>query len=127
MAGLATLGVLQEEGSFARLHEIGDQVRAGLEALGRECGEPLQAIGAGPLLQVFFGEGTLRSYRDCLQTDNTKRIAFARELLRSGILTNPGEKLYFSLAHTDEDVGEILDRARTALKTVQESKGSPTT
>ena len=63
---------------------------------------------------------TLRSYRDCLQTDNTKRIAFARELLRSGILTNPGEKLYFSLAHTDEDVGEILSRARTALKTVQE-------
>ena len=103
-----------------RLHAVGDQVRAGLEALGRECGEPLQAIGTGPLLQVFFGEGTLRSYRDCLQTDNTKRIAFARELLRSGILTNPGEKLYFSLAHTDEDVGEILDRARTALKTVQE-------
>ncbi len=120
VAGLATLGVLQEEGSFARLHAIGDEVRGGLAALGREFGEPLQAIGAGPLLQVFFGEGELRSYRDCLQTDNTKRIAFARELLRAGILTNPGEKLYFSLAHTDEDVGEILDRAREALKTVQE-------
>ena len=120
VAGLATLSVLQEEGSFARLHAIGAQVRDGLEALGREFGEPLQAIGAGPLLQVFFGEGALRSYRDCLHTDNTKRIAFARELLRAGILTNPGEKLYFSLAHTDEDVGEILDRARDALKTVQE-------
>ena len=120
VAGLATLSVLQEEGSFARLHAIGAQVRSGLEALGREFGEPLQAIGAGPLLQVFFGEGALRSYRDCLQTDNTKRIAFARELLRAGILTNPGEKLYFSLAHTDEDADEILDRARDALKTVQE-------
>ncbi len=119
VAGLATLSVLQEEGSFARLHAIGDTVREGLEALGREFGEPLQAIGAGPLLQVFFGEGELRSYRDCLQTDNTKRIAFAQELLRSGILTNPGEKLYFSLAHSDEDIGEILDRARAALKTVQ--------
>ena len=124
VAGLATLSVLQEEGSFARLHAIGAQVRSGLEALGREFGEPLQAIGAGPLLQVFFGEGALRSYRDCLHTDNTKRIAFARELLRAGILTNPGEKLYFSLAHTDEDVGEILDRARTALKTVQEDMGN---
>ncbi len=118
-AGLATLGVLRAEGSFARLHAIGDQVRAGLEDLGREFGEPLQAIGAGPLLQVFFGEGELRSYRDCLHTDNDKRIAFARELLRAGILTNPGEKLYFSLAHSDEDVGRILDIARTALKTVQ--------
>ncbi len=118
-AGLATLGVLRAEGSFARLHAIGDQVRAGLENLGREFGEPLQAIGAGPLLQVFFGEGELRSYRDCLHTDNDKRIAFARELLRAGILTNPGEKLYFSLAHSDEDVGKILDIARTALKTVQ--------
>ncbi|MDE2816678.1 MAG: aspartate aminotransferase family protein [Chloroflexota bacterium] len=120
VAGLATLSVLQEEGSFARLNEIGDNVRAGLEDLGREFGEPLQAIGAGPLLQVFFGEGTLRSYSDCLQTDNDKRIAFAQELLRAGILTNPGEKLYFSLAHTDEDIGEILDIARAALKTVQE-------
>ena len=120
VAGLATLSVLQEEGSFARLHAIGDQVRAGLEDLGREFGEPLQAIGAGPLLQVFFGEGALRSYRDCLQTDNEKRIAFAQELLRAGILTNPGEKLYFSLAHSDEDIGEILEIARAALKTVQE-------
>ena len=120
VAGLATLSVLQEEGSFARLREIGDTVRAGLEDLGREFGEPLQAIGAGPLLQVFFGEGELRSYRDCLQTDNEKRIAFAQELLRAGILTNPGEKLYFSLAHTDEDIGKILDIAREALKTVQE-------
>ena len=122
VAGLATLGVLQEEGSFARLNEIGDNVRAGLEDLGREFGEPLQAIGAGPLLQVFFGEGELRSYRDCLQTDNEKRIAFAQELLRAGILTNPGEKLYFSLAHTDEDIGQILDIARAALKTVQEGQ-----
>ncbi len=120
VAGLATLSVLQEEGSFARLREIGDNVRTGLEDLGREFGEPLQAIGAGPLLQVFFGEGALRSYRDCLQTDNEKRIAFAQELLRAGILTNPGEKLYFSLAHTDEDVGRILEIARAALKTVQE-------
>lgn len=120
VAGLATLGVLQEEGSFARLNAIGDQVRAGLEDLGREFGEPLQAIGAGPLLQVFFGEGDLRSYRDCLQTDNEKRIAFAQELLRAGILTNPGEKLYFSLAHSDEDIGTILAIARAALKTVQE-------
>ena len=124
VAGLATLGVLQAENSFARLHAIGDQVRAGLEALGSEFGEPLQAIGAGPLLQVFFGEGSLRNYRDCLHTDNAKRIAFAQELLRAGILTNPGEKLYFSLAHTDEDVGKILEIARAALKTVQETQGS---
>lgn len=122
VAGLATLGVLQEEGSFARLNDIGDNVRTGLEALGREFGEPLQAIGAGPLLQVFFGEGELRSYRDCLQTDNAKRIAFAQELLRAGILTNPGEKLYFSLAHTDGDIGKILDIARAALKSVQEGQ-----
>jgi glutamate-1-semialdehyde 2,1-aminomutase len=124
VAGLATLGVLQAEGSFARLNEIGNQMRNELEALGREFGEPLQAIGAGPLLQVFFGEGELRSYRDCLQTDNEKRIAFARELLRAGILTNPGEKLYFSLAHTDEDIGRILEIAREALKTVQEGQGN---
>lgn len=122
VAGLATLSVLQEEGSFARLREIGDTVRAGLEDLGREFGEPLQAIGAGPLLQVFFGEDELRSYRDCLQTDNDKRIAFAQELLRSGILTNPGEKLYFSLAHSDEDIGRILEIARAALKAVQERR-----
>ena len=124
VAGLATLGVLQAEGSFARLQAIGDQVRAGLEALGREFGEPLQAIGAGPLLQVFFGEGDLRNYADCLQTDNAKRIAFAQELLRAGILTNPGEKLYFSLAHTDEDVGKILEIARAALETVQEQEAN---
>ena len=79
----------------------------------------MQAIGDGPVSQVFFGAGPLRSYRDTLATDQTRRMQFGNELLRRGILVNPGEKLYLSLAHSDADLDRFLSAARGALRALR--------
>jgi hypothetical protein len=34
------------------------------------------------------------------------------------VLTNPGEKLYLSLAHTDEDLDRVLAAAAASLEAV---------
>ena len=107
-AGLAALDALAVDGVYDRLHRIGNTLRAELNALGREVGLPVQAIGDGPVSQVFFGTGPLHSYRDTLATDQTRRMQFGNELLRRGILVNPGEKLYLSLAHSDADLDRFL-------------------
>ena len=56
-AGLAALDALAADGVYDRLHRIGNTLRAELNALGREVGLPVQAIGDGPVSQVFFGTG----------------------------------------------------------------------
>jgi glutamate-1-semialdehyde 2,1-aminomutase len=118
-AGLATLDQLQQPGVYERLHALGRRLREGLNALGRELGIPLEAIGDGPVVQAFFGPGPLRRYRDTLATDRPRRIAFGVELLRRGLLVNPGEKFYISLAHTDEDMDRALEICREALRVLQ--------
>jgi len=45
-----------------------------------------------------------------LTADEALNLRWAVELLKRGILVNPNEKLYLSIAHTDADV----DRTREA-------------
>jgi glutamate-1-semialdehyde 2,1-aminomutase len=121
-AGLACLEALSQPGVYDRLQAIGDRLRTAIPALGAEAGLDVQAIGDGPVVQVFFGPGPLRSYRDVLATDQHRRKQFGVELVQRGVLTNPGEKLYLSLAHTDDDLDRVLDAARDSLRAVA---GSP--
>jgi glutamate-1-semialdehyde 2,1-aminomutase len=117
-AGLACLEALSQPGVFARLQSIGDRLRAELPAAGKEAGldVEVQAIGDGPVVQVFFGSGPLRNYRDVLASDQGLRKQFGVELVKRGVLTNPGEKLYLSLAHTDADIDRVVDAAQDAFR-----------
>ena len=117
-AGLASLEALSAPGVYDRLQAIGDRLRRELPALGAGAGLEVLAIGDGPVVQVFFGPGPLRSYRDVMATDQHKRKQFGVELVKHGVLTNPGEKLYLSLAHTDEDLDRVLAAAAASLSAV---------
>jgi glutamate-1-semialdehyde 2,1-aminomutase len=114
-AGFAALQVLEEPGVYERLRQIGDAVRLGLNAIGRRLGVPLHAIGDGPVVQVFFTEYPVRCWRDCLKANGPLAVRFGHELIRRGVYCTPGGKLYFSLAHSDADVDQLLDCAEQAI------------
>jgi glutamate-1-semialdehyde 2,1-aminomutase len=115
-AGLATLGVLREPGVYERLHALGERLRRGLEEAGAAAGLPLRAVGDGPLCQVFFAPSAPTRYAEALSSDQVARKRFGYELLRRGVLNVPGEKLYLSLAHSDEDLEATLLAAREACR-----------
>src|SRR5207237_4562291 len=80
---------------------------------------PIQVLGDGPVLQVFFTDSRpLRNHRDLLRADKNKAITFGHALIRQGIYCTPGGKLYLSLAHSDHDIERTLEAATTALRTV---------
>ena len=55
-----------------------------------------------PVLQVFFtGQRPLRNYRDLTRADKKKAVAFGHALIRRGVFSTPGGKLYLSLAHAE--------------------------
>jgi glutamate-1-semialdehyde 2,1-aminomutase len=119
-AGLATLGVLQQAGVYDRLHALGQRLARGLRQAGTEAGVPLQVLGDGPVLQVFFTEQQpLRTHRDLLRADKKRAVAFGYELVRRGVYCTPGGKLYLSLAHTDADLDRTAEIAAQALKTIR--------
>src|SRR5262249_8637718 len=119
-AGLATLDILREAGVYERLHLISRRLAEGLRQTGADAGIPLQVLGDGPVLQVFFTDDRpLRNHRDLLRADRKKAIAFGHELIRRGVYCPPGGKLYLSLAHTDQDIDRTTETAAEALRAVR--------
>jgi glutamate-1-semialdehyde 2,1-aminomutase len=116
-AGLAALDVLRQAGVYERLHHLGRRLAEGLREGGADAGTPLQVLGDGPVLQVFFTDDKpLRNHRDLLRADRKKAAFFGHELIRRGVYCTPGGKLYLSLAHTDQDVSRTIEIAAAALR-----------
>ena len=118
-AGLATIEILARDGVYEHLYEIPGRLKEGLEGIGRDLGLPLQVIGEGPVLQPFFYDGEIRTYADTLKADSTAARQLGIEMIKRDIFFNINGKLYFSLAHTEQDIDHTLEVAKEALKHVE--------
>jgi len=119
-AGLAALDVLSRPGVYERLQRVGSRLRAGMVESGQRHGFPVQAPGEDAVWGVRFTERRpLRSWMDLTTHDKDLGWRWAIELMKRGLLVNPNEKFYISLAHTDADVDrtlQIVDEAFAAVK-----------
>jgi len=119
-AGLVALDVLSRPGSYDHFHKIGGRLRREITALGARHGFDAQTPGEDAVFGVrFTSRRPLRSWEDLLTSDTRLNLRWSIELLKRGILVNPNEKFYLSLAHTDVDVDRTLqacDEAFAAIK-----------
>jgi len=119
-AGMAALSVLSQPGVYERLHHTGGRLRQGIEESGRRHGFPTQALGEDAVFGVRFMENSApRQWTDLLAHDRALGLRWGMECLKRGLLVNPNEKFYVSLAHTEEDVDrtlQICDEAFAACK-----------
>jgi len=114
-AGLATLEVLGQDGTYAYLREVSARLKDGLNQIGQNLGLPLQVIGDGPVLQPFFRERPIRTHADSQDSDSTKANAFGLGMIKKGFFINPTGKLYLSTAHTPAIVDQTLEAAEQVL------------
>jgi glutamate-1-semialdehyde 2,1-aminomutase len=119
-AGLAALDVLSQDGRYDHLHRIGSRLRTGMVEAGQRHGFAVQAPGEDAVWGIRFTERKpLRTWMDLTTHDKDLGWRWAIELMKRGLLVNPNEKFYISIAHTDADVDRtlgIVDDAFGALK-----------
>lgn len=120
-AGVAALGELRRPGVYPRLFALGERLRQGVVRRAATLGVPLQALGDGPIAQVFFvsPDLPLTSERALRAADAKRGARFALELLARGLFVLPNTKLYLSLAHTEADVDFTLDAMEDALRAMR--------
>jgi len=102
-AGLATLQVLREPGTYDRLFATGERLISGLKEAFGKVGIPVRICGEPPVFDLFFTEKTITSYRDTLSNDKAQVARFNQQLLDRGIF-RPDSKFYVSTVHSDEDL-----------------------
>lgn len=111
-AGLATLEVLRQEGTYERLFATGRRTREAIQAEIDRAEIPAQVVGEDPLFDVYFTDQEIVDYQSTLGADKDRSMRLTNLLLEHGVFK--GEtKYYMSTAHDDEDV-ELTGKAFAA-------------
>jgi glutamate-1-semialdehyde 2,1-aminomutase len=114
VAGLTTLEVLREAGTYERVFATGRRLMDGLAGMIRERGLPAQVIGEPVLFDIIFADGEIFDYRSGLQQDSDALRRFNATLRSHGVLKGD-TKFYISTAHDADDVTQTLAAFAAAL------------
>jgi glutamate-1-semialdehyde 2,1-aminomutase len=117
-AGLATMKILREPGSYERIFATGRTLMAHLTDALRRTGITGQVVGEPPMFDVVFADGPMRDYRDLQRGDKAMAKRFNTLLRERGILKGEA-KHYVALAHTEQDIAQTCDAYTWALETMR--------
>lgn len=119
-AGLATLKLLQQPGTYEALTSKTIRLAEGLKQLTREAGLPIWVNAIGAMFSAFFTDVPVKDYASACTSDVERFAKFFRGMLERGIYLAPSqyEAVFLSTAHTESDIDQALEQARAVLKTL---------
>jgi glutamate-1-semialdehyde 2,1-aminomutase len=117
IAGIKTLELLRQPGSYDYLDRITKRLSTGLLHIAAETGHPACGGQISGMFGFFFTEGPVHNYEDAKKSDLQKFSRFHRGMLEHGIYLAPSqfEAGFTSLAHTEDDIDQTLAAARDVL------------
>ncbi|MFM2432780.1 MAG: hypothetical protein RLZZ511_3994 [Cyanobacteriota bacterium] len=118
IAGIKTLEILRQPGSYEYLTKITQRLINGILAAGQDAGHAMCGGSVSGMFGFFFCDGPVHSYEDAKQADTAKFGKFHRGMLEEGIYLAPSqfEAGFTSLAHTEADIDQTIEAARAVLK-----------
>ncbi|MGN6104401.1 MAG: glutamate-1-semialdehyde 2,1-aminomutase [Kofleriaceae bacterium] len=116
-AGLKALELLRRPGTYERLEQLGQRLGDGLLAAARDAQIPACLNRVGSICTLFFCAGPVTDYATAKQADTGRFGSFFRNMRDRGVFLPPSqfEAMFVSLAHTDDDVDQIVAAARAAV------------
>lgn len=116
-AGIATLTALEAAGVYEALDRKTSRLMAGLQAAADEAKIPFQTGHVGSMAGFFFTDQVVTNFEDAKTSDLKRFAAFYRGMLDKGIYLAPSqfEACFVSLAHTDQDIDDTIEAARTVM------------
>ena len=108
VAGLATLKQLKDPAAYNKLHETGIILKKALTESMQQYEIDAQITGDNTVFDIVFTNSEIRNYRDLKKGNVDLLNKFNKLMLNEGIL-KPGNKLYMSLALSDEDIEKTIN------------------
>ncbi|WP_017754312.1 glutamate-1-semialdehyde 2,1-aminomutase [Calidifontibacillus oryziterrae] len=109
-AGIACLEVLQEEGLYEKLDELGEILEEGILTHAKTYNIPITINRLKGALTVYFTTEKVVNYAQAENTDGEMFGKFFKLMLQRGINLAPSkyEAWFLTIAHTEADVTETL-------------------
>jgi glutamate-1-semialdehyde 2,1-aminomutase len=117
-AGIASLQLLEELNPYARLDELGRQLKAAILAAAHAKGLPLQVPQCGSMFSIFFTATPVRDYATALTGDAKLFTRFFHTCLANGVYLAPSpyEAAFLSTAHEGAAIARACDVLANAIK-----------
>ena len=119
-AGIETLKLLRQPGSYETLDRITSHLIAGLLNAAKETGHAACGGSISGMFGFFFAEGPVYNYEDAKKSDLSKFSKFHRGMLEQGIYLAPSqfEAGFTSLAHSDADIEQTIAAAKSVMSSL---------
>ncbi|HEY4180982.1 MAG TPA: glutamate-1-semialdehyde 2,1-aminomutase [Kofleriaceae bacterium] len=116
-AGSKAMEILSRPGTYERLDQLGGRLETGLIAACVSARVPAIVNRVGSMLTLFFTDQPVTDYATAKGADTNRFGSFFRKMRDRGVFLPPSqfEAMFVSLAHTDEDIDQIVTSARASL------------
>lgn len=111
-ASLKCLEIMKREPYLEHINRLGEQLKSGLIEAGKESGYDVLVTGPSPIPFMRFSE----------DPDLFLNQKFCGEMTRRGVYLHPHHNWFISYAHTQADIDETLEKARSVFKLLREGK-----
>lgn len=110
-ASLATVEILERDGSYDHIFSLGDRMRDGLKEIYAKHDVTATVAGFGSVFVSYFMDRTPLNYTDLLNNDVEKFVSHRRKLIEHGVYELPVnlKRNHISLAHTADDIDRSLE------------------
>jgi len=118
VAGLQTLELLRQAGTYERLERLGARLDDGLREAAGPLGGRACLNRAGSMWTLFLGTSAVRDANSARASDTQLFARWFRGMLERGIYLPPSqfEAAFISLAHTEAEIDDTLNAAREVLR-----------
>jgi len=119
-AGIETLKILGQEGTYEYLDKITGKLINGILEAGREAGHEVCGGHISGMFGFFFCEGPVKSFADATKSDTEKFARWHRGMLEQGVYLAPSqyEAGFTGLQHTEEDIEKTIEAAKIVMKSL---------
>ena len=119
-AGIETLKILSQPGTYERLNKLSRLLSEGFRDAAARAGVPVYNTGVGSMVCTFFTEGPVTDYESAKKSDTAAFGRFFIAMLDEGIYLAPSqfEAIFLSTAHTEEHIEKTVTAADKAFRKV---------
>ena len=119
-AGLATLELLREPGTYKRLETLSARLADGLRNAAEKAGVDMQLNRVGSMLTPFFTTKPVTDYDTATASDTAAFATFFGVMLDEGVVLPPSqfEAWFVSLAHDEKTIDQTIAAAQKAFRAV---------
>ncbi len=116
-AGIKTLELLKQEGTYERLEATTQRLISGIITSANESGIPISGSSISAMFGFYLCDGPVRNFEEAKATDTELFSKLHRSMLEKGIYLAPSafEAGFTSLAHSDDDIDATLKAFRDSF------------